>query len=211
MKRIDETGNVHGRWTVISYAGLDKRGRAQWNCLCACGVQSTVDGTNLRSGDSTSCGECRMIIPKEVRSTGEPLPPGHRYRVNGKGFRSAEMSAWSSAKDRIFNKNSQAYADYGGRGLTMDLDLAQSFPAWLRETGLRPSPEHSIDRWNNELGYVKGNIRYATHSEQNRNRRSHGAARRNAAEVVIEILQSMMADDDDDAPAADPSLAPVAA
>lgn len=59
-KRIkDETGERYGRLTVISFAYLDKKMRAYWNCQCDCGNSSVVIGTNLRNGDTKSCG-CLM-------------------------------------------------------------------------------------------------------------------------------------------------------
>lgn len=45
------------------------------------------------------------------------------------------------------------------------------FSRFLEHVGLPPSLEHSIDRKDNELGYVPGNVRWASLHEQLRNKR----------------------------------------
>ena len=53
---IDETGNKYGKLTVISRVANNSQGRAQWKCKCECGSYTIVEGGNLRSGASKSCG-----------------------------------------------------------------------------------------------------------------------------------------------------------
>ena len=55
-KRIDETGNRYGRWTVLYYAGTNKYHKAMWHCKCDCGNEKDVAGLMLRKGISKSCG-----------------------------------------------------------------------------------------------------------------------------------------------------------
>lgn len=65
-------GKTFGLWTVIGHAGNDKRGRKQYRCRCSCGKERTVNGSNLRSGKSTSCGHtCREKLRVDLR--------GNRY------------------------------------------------------------------------------------------------------------------------------------
>jgi regulator of sirC expression with transglutaminase-like and TPR domain len=49
-----------------------------------------------------------------------------------------------------------------------------SFEAFLAYIGPRPSPQHSVDRINVNGHYEPGNVRWATHSEQAKNRRRVG-------------------------------------
>lgn len=54
----DETGNVYGKLTVLSYAGSNVKALkgAYWLCLCECGRETTVCGRALRNGTIQSCG-----------------------------------------------------------------------------------------------------------------------------------------------------------
>ncbi len=55
------------------------------------------------------------------------------------------------------------------RGITV-CSRWNDFQNFLDDVGPRPSPKHSLDRLNNNLGYFKENCRWATGTEQQRNR-----------------------------------------
>lgn len=151
---INLTGHKYGLLTVRAYAG--KRGRKHyWYCVCDCGGVSVADGGNLRYGDTTSCGCERKRRASETKTK-------HGMR------QSPEYVSYTSAKSRCKNPRNSAYRHYGGRGITFDFASFEEFYAAL---GPRPSPEHSVDRINNELGYSANNCRWATSAEQSRNRR----------------------------------------
>lgn len=57
MKKIDLTGNVFGRLTVLGDDGTRTgQGRVLWHCLCECGTVTFVRGDHLKNGSITSCG-----------------------------------------------------------------------------------------------------------------------------------------------------------
>jgi hypothetical protein len=82
-----------------------------------------------------------------------------------------EYWAWQNAKARCFNPKMKSYKNYGERGITMAPEWVNDFPAFLAHIGPRPGLGYTLDRIDNERGYEPGNVRWATHSEQNRNKR----------------------------------------
>jgi hypothetical protein len=85
-ERIDETGNRHGRLTVLSFHGLNKHERALWLCECDCGAVLIVLGHNLRKQNTQSCGCMRSekLQAKNVKGPGHPAWRGGRtLKPNG--------------------------------------------------------------------------------------------------------------------------------
>lgn len=79
---------------------------------------------------------------------------------------------WCDMRYRCSNPRHRQFKDYGGRGISVCERWENSFQAFLDDMGERPSPKHSLDRENNDLGYSRDNCRWATRKEQNSNRRN---------------------------------------
>ncbi len=81
---------------------------------------------------------------------------------------------WVCIKTRCYNKNNKGYRYYGGRGVIMCdawRDKITGFPTFVKDMGEKPSPEHTVDRIDNDGNYEPGNCRWATKSEQSYNQR----------------------------------------
>jgi len=60
-KLIDMIGKKFNRLTIISRAENEET-RAAWNCLCDCGNTITLNGKQIRSGHTKSCGCYRRDV-----------------------------------------------------------------------------------------------------------------------------------------------------
>jgi len=85
---------------------------------------------------------------------------------------SPEYHAYQMAKYRCTNPESECWKDYGARGIRFRFT---SFAQWFAELGLRPTQQHSVDRKDVNGHYAPGNVRWATRTEQELNKRPRTA------------------------------------
>ena len=79
--------------------------------------------------------------------------------------------AWINMKQRCYNKETDNYKHYGGRGITVSSSWLSSFSRFHSDMGDRPSNKHSLDRIDNDKGYSVDNCKWSTVTEQRMNRR----------------------------------------
>jgi len=80
-------------------------------------------------------------------------------------------TTWVGMRYRCEDLENPSYCRYGGRGITVCQSWSESFESFALDMGLPPTPEHTLDRIDNDKGYFKDNCRWATRTEQCLNRR----------------------------------------
>lgn len=96
----------------------------------------------------------------------------HPNATHGMSFHS-EYNIWSGMKKRCGRPENKDFHIYGGKGITVCKRWRDSFENFYEDMGPRPSERHSLDRIDGTKGYEPSNCRWATHTEQCRNKSSN--------------------------------------
>lgn len=145
---INEIGNKYGRLTVIKRAGKAKNRSIKYLCHCSCGNKKIIRIDSLRRGITKSCGCINIKHNKSM---------------------TREYKTWVSMLNRCNNSNDSAYCYYGGRGITV-CSRWLKLDNFLKDMGKKPKGL-TLERKNNELGYFPENVRWASWTNQARNKR----------------------------------------
>lgn len=184
---IDLTNQRFGKLIAMSMHSADSYGRKKWLCLCDCGNSSIVSSDNLRRGHTLSCG-----CVKAKRAAEASITHGHTSIMV-----SPEYRAWVHMKTRCYNVNASNYYLYGGRGIKVCDRWFNSFENFFADMGMRPSAEHSLDRYPNVNGdYELSNCRWATKIEQARNKRNNRIINYNGKMIPIWELSDIVGSND---------------
>lgn len=135
-----------------------KDGHILWLCKCDCGDESIYLATHVRHKRKELCKKCFQKKSNEKHKT-----HGMKYTPT--------YSSWVAMKNRCLCESSKDFEKYGKKGITICEEWKNSFEQFYLDMGEKPKGT-SIDRINNTLGYSKENCRWATNSEQQKNKSS---------------------------------------
>ena len=133
-----------------------------WKCLyrCHCGNLFETMPAKINNGHTKSCG----CLKRKHGLSG------------GNNEQHILYDTWTGQRKRTMSKTNKHYRNYGARGITFSEEF-NSFVVWLEYVESLDGcymKELTLDRIDNDGGYERGNLRWATKSEQALNRRANG-------------------------------------
>ena len=160
MDKLNLAGKTFGQICVISCA-KNKGRRTMWNCSCVCGQKFRAETTNIKNGNTKSCGCRRRQVARKTMFK-------HGYCTNYSHAR--EWRIWSGMKTRCSNQKRKDYHQYGGRGISVCRRWVNSFKHFIVDMGNCPK-DFTLERLNVNGNYTPKNCKWVSRKEQVRNRR----------------------------------------
>lgn len=178
-----KVGDKFGRLEVIAPAERKATPsgalKPRWLCRCECGTEKEISGEALLKGATRSC---RCLQREGV---------AERATTHGMS-RSLTYHSWRCMLARCHNPKNHGYQRYGGRGIIVcgrwrfGENGKSPFSCFVEDMGERPTKAHTIDRKDSATGqYDPSSCRWATHQQQQRNRRSNRRLVYNEMELTI--------------------------
>lgn len=172
-------GQRYGRLVAFERVGRNRYRQSVWRFNCDCGNTTIATANGVRSSEISSCG-CLIGHTRSSVSNHKPPPLHTTHGLSN----SPEYRSWKSMMQRCLNPKQMNFKDYGGRGIKV-CERWLKFENFYSDMGPRTSPQHEIERKNNDGGYSPDNCIWATRAEQNRNRRTNHIVSYNDQRITL--------------------------
>lgn len=160
---IIKPGDTYGRLTVLSTHKIFNTYRYMVKCQCSCKsdpIYVRFDALRVRDGKSR----------KPTRSCG----CFHKEQVTTHGaWNHPIFHLWSGMMSRCYDPKDKRYEDYGGRNITVCEEWKHNPNNFIQDMFPTYQKGLQIDRTDNSKEYSPKNCRWATRSEQGRNKRNN--------------------------------------
>ncbi len=163
-EKIYKIGYKHHRLTIISEIGTGNE--KVFTVQCECGTIKDIKRKTITLTKSCGC------LQREQSTK-------HGLTSKNDDFQRKWYDRWRFMISRCYNPKIKPYKNYGGRGITVcerwripdGVGCKNYIDDIHNILGPQPSPEHSLDRIDNDGPYEINNLRWATNSEQSKNQR----------------------------------------
>jgi len=154
---------IISKWEKYNRLTIIEEVEKQWQyrhflCKCNCGSIKNIRLSSLRNWHIKSCWCYIDSIRHNTRNNTHWMSKNRIYKI------------FTWLKDRCNNINNKRYKDWGGRWIKC---LWNSFEEFYKDMWVTYKKWLSIDRINNNWNYCKNNCRWATYTEQARNKRNN--------------------------------------
>lgn len=175
----DLTGCKFGKLTVLKLSHKTDDYHKVWECKCECGRIIYCRTTRLVKHRQLSCG-C-AIFPSKAIPHGTHSRKNRLYRI------------WRGMRGRCENPNEKDFYRYGGRGISVCKEWANSFDVF-RDWSMRNGycDMLTIDRIDNNKGYTPSNCRWTTMQAQAENRRNTIKLYYNGRDYTVKELADIL-------------------
>lgn len=143
---------------------------------CDCGTLFVIDWSVILR-PAPRCVYCARKAPRTARGlAGTP-----------------EHTVWRKMCERCHKPYAKSFEEYGGRGIKVcdEWRGRKGFARFIDHIGPKPSPSHQIDRIDNDGDYEPGNVRWATPTQNARNRRSNWRLKYRGKPMLLVELAEM--------------------
>lgn len=162
MIKKDYTGQRHGRLVVLGMYLYKKNRNRSWKWVLQCDCGSILIKDIKYFHNTYSCG---CLIKDRARDLG-------KCNVSHGQTGTRLYHIWMGMKARCLCETNKAYSSYGGRGISICKEWADSFEEfhkWAVASGYDDTL--IIDRENNDGNYEPSNCRWVTYKVSANNRR----------------------------------------